>query len=146
MSKKHLIVGVLLGLVVAACAAPTEPVETSVVTQPPAITEYPGPQEQVIQPTATSVYPGPSTGDEVETQEPIQMIAPDYQPAEGDEKLKRGTVHLNPEASEIVIMESLPVKVNVILRGSLPDPCHELRSHCLAGQFFHRDIHNTGEW
>jgi hypothetical protein len=127
MSKNHLIVAVLLAFVVAACAVPTEPVETSVVTQPPAVTEYPGPQEQVIQPTATSVYPGPPTGVEVETQEPVQVIAPEFQPAEGDEKLKRGTVHLNLEASEIVIMESFPVQVNVILRGSLPDPCHILR-------------------
>lgn len=127
MSKNHLIAVVLLVFVVAACAAPTEPVETSAITHPPAVTEYPEPQQRVIQPTATSVYPGPDTGSDVVTQEPVQMIAPEFQPAEGDEKLKRGTVHLELEASEIVIMESLPVQVNVILRGSLPDPCHELR-------------------
>lgn len=147
MSKKHLMVVVLLALVAAACAAPTESVETLAVTQSPSVTEYPGPQEQarqafvpspypgpypgsqgqVSQPTAASVYPEPSAGDKVETQEPRQMIEPEYQPAEGDEKLKRSVVHLDLEASEIVIMESFPVQINVILRGSLPDPCHELR-------------------
>lgn len=127
MSRNHLIVAVLLAFVVAACAAPTEPVETSAVTQPPAVTEYPEPQQQVIQPTATSVYPGPDTGVEVGTLEPVQMIAPEYKPVEGDKNLKRDTVHLELEASEIVVMESLPVQVDVILRGSLPDPCHEMR-------------------
>lgn len=127
MSKKHLIILVLITLLVAACAAPTEPVDTPAATQPPAATGYPAPQQPVIQPTATSVYPGPPTGGEVETQEPIQVTESEYQPVPGDDRLERGTVHLDLESSEIIVMESFPVQVNVVLRGALPDPCHELR-------------------
>lgn len=127
MSRKHLVAVVLFALIAAACAAPPEPVETPVATQLPAPTGYPAPQQQVSQPTATSVYPGPSTGSGVETQEPVQMAESEYQPAPGDDKLKRSTLQLDLESSAIVTMESAPVQVSVILRGSLPDPCHELR-------------------
>ena len=55
------------------------------------------------------------------------MEESEYSPAPGDDKLKRSVVHMDLEASDIIVMESFPVQVNVILRGSLPDPCHELR-------------------
>jgi hypothetical protein len=127
MSKKHLIVIVLFTMLAAACASPTEQVETPVVTKPPS-SPYPAPQQVVSQPTATSVYPGPDTGSSnLETQEPVQMSESEYSPAPGDDNLNRSEVFLDLEASDILVMESAPVQVNVILRGSLPDPCHELR-------------------
>jgi hypothetical protein len=128
MSKKHFVAFVLLAALVSACAAPTAEVETPVVTQPPA-SPYPAPQQAVNQPTATSVYPGPDdpTSSDTETQEPVEGGDSEYAPAPGDEDLTRGVVHLDLESSEILVMESFPVQVNVILRGSLPDPCHELR-------------------
>lgn len=127
MSKKHLIMLVLFSLLAAACAAPTEPVVTPSVTKPPSDI-YPAPQQVVSQPTATSVYPGPDTStSNTETQEPIQMGESEYSPQPEDDKLKRSTIQLDLEASDILVMESFPVQVNVNLRGSLPDPCHELR-------------------
>jgi hypothetical protein len=126
MSKLHLVVFVLLTFLFAACAAQTEAVDTPVVTQPPG-SPYPNPQQVVPRPTFTSPYPEPATGSDTETQEPVQMSESEYSPAPGDDQLRRSVVHLDLEASEILIMESFPVQVNVILRGSLPDPCHELR-------------------
>jgi hypothetical protein len=55
-------------------------------------------------------------------------IAPSgYEPQPGDDKLKRDQVFLDTENSRLVVMESLPVQVSVLLNGNLSDPCHQLR-------------------
>lgn len=129
MSGKIQIVLLLFAILASACAAPVEPVEPAgVATEVPASPyPYPGPQQSRIRPSPTSAYPAPVSGSDIQTKEPIQMIESEYQPADNDEKLKRSVVYLDLEGSTIIVMESYPIQVNVILRGSLPDPCHKLR-------------------
>ncbi len=50
-----------------------------------------------------------------------------YEPQPGDDKLQRDQVFLEVENSSVVIRESLPAQVSVMLNGSLSDPCHQLR-------------------
>ena len=50
-----------------------------------------------------------------------------YEPQPDDVKLQRDQVHLDVENSRVVIGESLPVQVSLILNGNLSDPCHKLR-------------------
>lgn len=128
MSYKHFVILVMLALIAAACAAPVEPVETAVDTPvPDSPYPYPGPQQGRIRPSPTAPYPEPVSGSDIETKEPILMTESEYLPADGDKKLERSTVFMDLESSGIIIMESDPVQINVILRGSLPTPCHKLR-------------------
>jgi hypothetical protein len=50
-----------------------------------------------------------------------------YEPQPGDDKLQRDKVFLDVENSSVMIRESLPAQVSVMLNGSLSDPCHQLR-------------------
>ncbi len=51
-----------------------------------------------------------------------------YAPQPGDALLKRDQVFLDMENSTMLIMESYPIQVSVLLNGSLSDPCHQLRA------------------
>ncbi len=46
-------------------------------------------------------------------------------PQAGDERLARGPVFI--DGQELLIAESYPVQVSLVLTGSLPTPCHQLR-------------------
>ncbi len=48
-----------------------------------------------------------------------------YQPLESDADLQRGEVFI--ESTDLLILESYPVQVNLVLKGELPTPCHQLR-------------------
>ncbi len=62
------------------------------------------------------------------TPTPVPPIPPsDYQPQPGDDKLKRDQVFVDLENSDLLIMESYPIQVSAMLKGSLSDPCHQLR-------------------
>lgn len=50
---------------------------------------------------------------------------PAYAPRPGDDQLVRGAVYL--DSADVLVMESYPVQIAVLLKGSLPTPCHELR-------------------
>jgi hypothetical protein len=50
-----------------------------------------------------------------------------YEPQPADAKLERGQVYLDLESSRVVIRESLPAQVSLVLNGSLSTPCHKLR-------------------
>ncbi|OGO32187.1 MAG: hypothetical protein A2136_00265 [Chloroflexi bacterium RBG_16_54_11] len=57
-------------------------------------------------------------------------IAPsyaNYAPRPGDEKLKRDPAFVDYANSRIFIPASNPTQVYVVLRGYLPDACHQLR-------------------
>ena len=54
--------------------------------------------------------------------EPIQNP---YSPQPGDSNLVRGNVSI--ENSELLIMESDPIQVALVLEGNLPTPCNQLR-------------------
>lgn len=120
---KYLVVPfVIITLLLAACGStPTE--------QPPSdlnsTTEdtYPGPQSSRL-PTTTPDYPAPSEGSESEGG---AKVITDYKPQPTDGNHLRNNVFIDMEASQILVMESFPIQVNVLLTGNLPDPCHELR-------------------
>jgi hypothetical protein len=48
-----------------------------------------------------------------------------YLPQPGDSVLLRGAVYL--DSVQLLIMESYPPQVSLVLAGSLPDPCYKLR-------------------
>ncbi len=50
-----------------------------------------------------------------------------YEPQSGDDKLTRDQVTLDMQDSSMVVRESMPPQVSVILNGILSDPCHQLR-------------------
>ena len=59
---------------------------------------------------------------------PASSIPPSgYEPQPGDDKLTRDQAFLEVENSRVVIQESMPAQVSVIINGSLSDPCHQLR-------------------
>ncbi len=49
-----------------------------------------------------------------------------YDPQAGDDKLVRGNAFMN--SADLLVMESFPVQIQMIVRGSLPTPCHSLRA------------------
>jgi hypothetical protein len=50
-----------------------------------------------------------------------------YAPQPGDDKLQRDQVSLDLPYSEVVLIGSMPVQASLKLKGSLSDPCHQLR-------------------
>jgi hypothetical protein len=48
-----------------------------------------------------------------------------YAPQPSDDKLTRGSAFMN--SADLLLMESFPIQVAMILRGNLPTPCHNLR-------------------
>jgi len=48
-----------------------------------------------------------------------------YSPQPGDDALTRGEVFL--DSTDILVMESYPVQIMLVLQGSLPTPCNNLR-------------------
>ena len=51
-----------------------------------------------------------------------------YEPQAGDANLTRDQVFLELENSQLLVMESYPIQVTALLKGSLSDPCHQLRA------------------
>ena len=48
-----------------------------------------------------------------------------YQPQPGDDAMTRGQAFL--DSADLLILESYPVQIMLIIKGSLPTPCHQLR-------------------
>lgn len=49
----------------------------------------------------------------------------DYIPSPADSNLQRGNVFL--DSTELLTMESYPLQFMLVMKGSLPTPCHKLR-------------------
>jgi len=113
---------VITALLAACSSTATE--EPAPVDQGTAATAYPGPRV-IGMPTITPYYPAPSEDSEGEGG---AKVITNYKPQTSDGNLNRGNVFLDFKSSEILVMESAPVQVNVLLKGDLPDPCHELRA------------------
>ena len=79
---------------------------------------YPAPQGGNA---ANSAYPGPNTSGGAAS------AANPFAPAAGDEKLTRGEAFVEIADSQVTLMESNPPQVKLHLKGSLPNPCHQLR-------------------
>lgn len=84
-------------------------------------TAYPAPVEMPVYPETP--YPPPETGGGGA----VMPVEPVYGTQPGDENLEVGSVFLNLEESDILLLESYPVQVKLVLRGDLPTPCNQLR-------------------
>ena len=61
------------------------------------------------------------------TQRPLpRPLNTAYLPQPGDSKFSRGNVFI--EDSEVLVMESFPVQIALVLSGELPTPCNQLRA------------------
>jgi hypothetical protein len=96
---KHLFVLTLIFAFLAACAPTTSIPDTPVTANP-------------------SEFPVGTPSNPV-TENP-------YAPQPGDDQLARGSAFIN--SADLLLMESFPIQVTMILRGSLPTPCHNLRA------------------
>ncbi len=67
----------------------------------------------------------PTTRPDGPTNNQTPGLPPIYAPRPGDSDLERGPVYL--DSAEILTMESYPLQFAVVLKGSLPTACHELR-------------------
>lgn len=81
-------------------------------------------------------YPEPVEPKEPDSEPPVVPPAvppPDdheYAPKPGDISLERGNVYI--DYTEILLLESYPVQINLLVTGNLPNPCHELRAIAYA--------------
>lgn len=84
-------------------------------------TDYPLSEEMPV--SQETPYPPPETGGSgsVLPVEPLYGVQP------GDANLEVGSVFLNLAESDILLLESYPVQVKLVLRGDLPTPCNQLR-------------------
>ncbi len=109
------IMPLLLTSMLAACAAvPALPLATAagaaVSPAPPRATEA----EPSRKPTVIPTIGIP----------PVPPRMP-YAPQPGDERLSRGNVYI--DSATLLLAESYPPQVFLVLSGSLPTPCHQLR-------------------
>lgn len=103
----------------------------------PGMEPYPGPSgDEPVQSQPSDEeaepYPEPSEPKEGVPEEPdIPLAVPpsqdhEYAPKPGDATLEKGIVYI--EYTEILLLESYPVQVNLLISGNLPNPCHKLRA------------------
>jgi hypothetical protein len=140
-TKKLLLLALLLSgmMILAACAPATTPEEPQ---EPPAPepTEpvaYPYPDSnQVPQPDNPEAYPAPGDAgesilepypdvDDVGVGETETLTVADFSVMSSDKALQNGPVFI--EETGIVMKESYPVQVALMISGNLPTPCHQLR-------------------
>jgi len=129
LKKKIPVIVVILSVLLGACQANQSTVHSETPAAYPAPGDmsdvqepaYPSPQDMPI--AQETIYPYPVTGDEPAS----SPLEPTFAPQAGDENLATGTVYPDLKASEILLLESYPVQVNLVLRGDLPTPCNQLR-------------------
>jgi hypothetical protein len=51
-----------------------------------------------------------------------------YEPQPGDDQLTRDEVSLDMNRSKLVTSDTQPVQLSAMIKGTLPDPCHQLRA------------------
>jgi hypothetical protein len=51
-----------------------------------------------------------------------------YEPLPGDNELTRDVISLDMNSSKLVTSDTQPVQLSAIIKGTLPDPCHQLRA------------------
>jgi hypothetical protein len=112
-------------LVGCAAATPAEPAEDKGIeaTQPPTHnTDTPAPVTDTPSPatdTPAALQPSDTVAAGEGERSPLD-------PLPNESKLVRGNVFI--EESGVILMESFPVQAALLVSGSLPTPCHELRA------------------
>ena len=80
-------------------------------------------------PTSEPVPPEPTPENPLWTPPPTPVVyepPPNpYEPGKGDESMQRGEVFIDSQAVQVV--EGDPLAYELVVSGSLPTPCHELR-------------------
>lgn len=137
---KVLIVFLLVGWSLLACTSPKPstptgaPINIPVIGDSSAVDAYPEPGIPIDQ-SGAGAYPMPSLKTPGTDAEPVSpyplpggpMPVSGYEPAAEDRNLSRGEAFIDLEDSDLILMESYPLQVNLILRGDLPTSCHRLR-------------------
>lgn len=145
-TKKFIIFTLLLSgsLFLSACLpenpTPTDPVEEPtlpVEIEDPDPYPYPDPGKEIVRPTEpTEPYPDPEpvvvidpypgVDNPNQIQDPNRVIIVDgFSPLSIDKDFNRGPAFV--DNADIVLKESFPVQVELVLIGNLPTPCHQLR-------------------
>ncbi len=75
------------------------------------------------EPAISPLPPDISVGNEPGAMPPAPPVS--FDPRPGDENLIKGPVYL--DSVDILTLESYPLQFRLALKGSLPDPCHQLR-------------------
>lgn len=92
-----------------------------------ACTQVPMPDPSPVpDPTETLSPDAPVTSPPEDGSTPPESPEMPFAPQPGDADLSRGQVFLNE--TDLLIRESFPPQIALILRGDLPTPCHELRA------------------
>lgn len=132
MLKSKIFVTVLtLAILMGACQAdPTavQPESPDAYPYPPAIyvpivqePADPAPGDAPVVHDPTKPYPASGQG-------PMGSYTdPAYLPQAGDADLAVGNAFPDLQSSDLLVLESYPVQINLILRGDLPTPCNQLR-------------------
>ena len=116
MMKKMFALILVFSLALAACSANASPTMEGT----PISGTYPGPDQSSQPATVDNGYP--VAADALE----IQIL----QPQDGDNSLTRGEVFL--ESTQLLTQESNPLQYKLVVMGSLPTPCHQLRGEVAA--------------
>lgn len=115
-------------------STPLEGVQPTTAAEAPLPTEaaveqpYPAPGEEL--PVESTPEQGGEPYPEPDESGVPQNVSPpndhEYAPQPQDAALERGNLYI--DSAEVVLMESYPVQVRLLLQGSLPTPCHLLRA------------------
>jgi hypothetical protein len=137
--RKIICVMLLVAVILAGCqkgsnksnttAAPVHNVPPAVYPGPKSAnsldtsTAYPGPQGKAAANANSSsdIYPEPAASAE------STPVVGTFTPLAGDEKLNRGDAIVDIKQSELILLETFPVQVRLHLKGTLPNPCYQLR-------------------
>jgi hypothetical protein len=139
MKLHRIAILLIITMLVASCAkATTQAVVTENPTVPPTQAtsptqavpatpantspSYPAPGSETIIPTY-SAYPAPGQSGSGTTAIPVSG----YEPQADDSSLKRDNVTVDMTTSQLLVTASEPAVVRVVLSGTMPDPCHNLR-------------------
>jgi hypothetical protein len=129
MQKKSmtlLISGLLLALLLTACAGGVPPATTSPVDSKDIPAAYPEPGAIYPYPSGDEAYP-PADQNIVSppSSEPLQPHPEPWQPQAADQSLARSEAFVSQ--MDILVAESYPPQYTLTLKGTLPTPCHQLR-------------------
>ena len=106
---------------------PTEPVAypypyPDMDYQDPQPEAYPAPEEASDN---NLVYPYPGVADDAVGADSDELVLTDFTILPSDKALQPGPVYI--EETGLVMKESFPVQVELVVTGNLPTPCHQLR-------------------
>jgi hypothetical protein len=114
----------LVPALLTACAGPADTPEptSSKPTAQPSLVEKPA----VVEPSLGSTEPSPdSTVPSPSTPLPDDSLVTDWLPKPDDEILHRGNAFV--QKSDLLTLESFPPQFVLMLEGTLPTPCNQLR-------------------